>query len=252
MARKSRLLNYDICGTAGLGFDRVRKIAEHTPLNVSLGLDGGYFRAERLNESTLQPEAVYTLPIGVQKLDLSIEWPLPGMADWTSQPTEEGPWTIGEGQLFDLQSGSKLDCDRWLGQQLVIFDDQGVSLQQVLKITADTEGAHSSDVSRLMQMEGERRRAVRNWALHILSNITVCGMKYNHVIAIESALYLYRKLVDNESIERPPGEVIIPTFCFVPEDASSPGHRWLAFDGGLAIALGGRQQIVSHRVRTPR
>ena len=184
-ARKSRLLNDDICRTAGLSFDRIRKITKRTPLNVSLGLDGGYFRAEKLNESTLQPEAVYTFPIGPQKLDLSLEWPLPGMADWTSQPTEAEPWAIEEGQLFDLQSESKLDCDGWLGQQLVIFDDQGVSLHQVLKITADTEGAHSSDVSRLMQMEGERRRAVQNRALHILSNITICGMKYNHVIVIE-------------------------------------------------------------------
>ena len=68
-ARKSRVLNDDICRTAGLSFDRIRKITKRTPLNVSLGLDGGYFRAEKLNESTLQPEAVYTSPIGPQKLE---------------------------------------------------------------------------------------------------------------------------------------------------------------------------------------
>ena len=58
--------------------------------------------------------------------------------------------------------------------------------------------------------------------------------------------------MDNESIERPTGEVIIPTFCSVPQDVFSPDRSWLAFDGGLALALGGRQQIVTHRVRLPR
>ena len=40
-ARNSRLLNDDICRTAGLNFDRIRRITKRAPLNVSLGLDGG-------------------------------------------------------------------------------------------------------------------------------------------------------------------------------------------------------------------
>ena len=89
--RDARLPNDGLCRTADLSFDRVRKIIAPTSLNSSLGLDGDCFRAKKLNESTLQPEAIYTLPIEVQGLDLAIERPSPGIADsWTAKD-EQAP-----------------------------------------------------------------------------------------------------------------------------------------------------------------
>ena len=246
-------MNDDICEMAGLSFDRIRRVTDRRLVNLELGLNGGYLQATKLNDTTLEPEADIILPMAPQSLEISIEWPLPGMAFWTKQPTLEDPWKVELDELFDPQSKKKLDCDGWLGQiQLVMFDNRGVSLQEVIKITADTEGAHSSEVSRLSQVEGERRRAVKNPELHILSNITICGMKYNHIVVIESALYLYSKLHENKSTERPEGGVYIPTFCSVPEDVFSSHRNWIAFDGGFLISFGGREQTISHRIRATR
>ena len=252
--RRTRLLNDDICRTAELSFDRIHRITDRIRLDLTpVDMIGGYFQLTKLNETTSVPEAVHNISVGPQRLDISIEWPLPGMVNWTEQPTHEAPWGVKAEGLFDPQSIPKLDCDAWLGQQLVIFDGRGISLKKVISVTASTEAAHSPPISRLMQVGDEgMTRVVQNREIHTLSNIRVCGIKYNHVVVIESALYLYRALARNRSIKRPEGEVTIPTICFVPTDVFSPDQDWLRFDGGLAISLGGTQQSVSHRIRAPR
>lgn len=247
--KNSRLLNDDFCRTVGISFHKIRKIINHRTLDLRLGIDGGYFRLTKLDDITRQPEADTILQIPPQSFEIFIEWPLPGMTSWTNQPTPEDPWKITSDELFDLESSKRFDCDGWLGQQLVLFDNRGVSLQEVLKITADTEGAHSSFVSSLSQVEGERKRAVQNAHLHILSNVTICGMKYNHIIVVEAALYLYSKLIDNESINRPDGEWYLPTFCVAPGDVFSSQRKWLTFDGGFTISFGGGEQDIRHRIR---
>ena len=83
------LLDEDFCRTAGLRFDRIRRISgdRRTLSLVPVNSSGGFMQATKLNEETRQPETVYRIPIGPQRLSFDVQWPLPGMADWRSQPT---------------------------------------------------------------------------------------------------------------------------------------------------------------------
>ena len=178
------------------------------------------------------------------------------MVDWLSQPTPENTWKIRPEGLFESQSSPSPDCDAWLGQQLVIFNNRGISLKDVIRVTVNTEAAHSPPVQRLTLMEGDedktRFRVVKDGEIHILSHITICGVRYSHAIVIEAALYLYRQLTRNKSIKLPEGTGEILEFGLAPNAVFSPSQDWLRFDGGLGIALGGTEQSISHRVRAPK
>ena len=256
--RSPRLLDDETCRTAGLGFDRIRRIPDgrRTLTLVPAEISGGYLQATKLDEETGEPEVTYIIPMGHQGLSIAIEWPLPGMADWLSQPTPEAPWNITSEGLFGSEPSPGLSCDRWLGQQLVLFDSRGITLKDVMRVTVNTEGAHSPPLQRLMVVEGAedkaRFRVVKDAEIHILSHIKVCGVRYSHAVVIAAALYLYRKLAQNKLIKLPKGEVNIPVFGFAPADVFSSDQDWLRFDGGLALSLGGGKQSVSHGVRAPR
>ena len=256
--RSPRLLDDETCRTAGLGFDKIRRIPDdrRTLILVPAEISGGYLEATKLDEETGEPEVTYVIPMGPQGLSITVEWPLPGMADWRSQPTPEAPWNISSQGLFGSESSPGLSCDRWLGQQLVLFDSRGITLKDVFRVTVNTEGAHSPPLQRLMLVEGAgdktRFRVVKDREIYILSHIEVCGVRYSHAIVIEAALYLYRKLAQNKLIELPKGEVNIPVFCFTPADVFSSDQAWLRFDGGLAMSFGGGEQSISHRIRAPR
>ena len=252
--RRTRLLDEDICREADLRFDRVRRVSEdRRTLTLVLDMRGGRIDVTRLNDETSEPEAAYTVPVGAQRLEFAIEWPLPGMADWTEEPTTESPWKMRPESLFDVDSESALGCDDWLGQQLVTFDGRGISLKEVFRLTVNTEGAHSPPTSRLMRVEGEEKSKVaRNRdEVRILSHLRGGGIRFSHAVVIEAALYLFRELARSGSPWRPQGEVNMPVPCFVQSGVFSPEQNWLRFDGGLAISLGGAAQNVSHRVRAP-
>ena len=138
----------------------------------------------------------------------------------------------------------------------MIFNNRGITLKDVVRVMANTEAAHSPPVQRLMLPTGDedktRFRVVKDSEIHILSYITVCGVRYSHAIVIETAMYLYRKLTRNKLIKQPKGAGEILVFGFAPNDVFLPGQNWLHFDGGLGIAFGGGEQSISHRVRAPR
>ena len=256
--RSPRLLDDETCRNAGLGFGRIRRIPNdrRSLTLVPIDISGGHMQFTKLDEETGEPEAIHVLPMGRQRLSITIEWPLPGMADWLGEPTPETPWEVRPEGLFESQSSPGLCCDRWLGQQLVLFDNRGITLHDVIRVTVNTEGAHSPPLERLMMEEGAedkaRFRVVKDREIHILSCITVCGMRYSHAIVIQTALYLYWELAQNESIKRPEGDVNMPVFGFLPSDVFSTDQRWLGFYGGLAMSLGGMEQSITHRVRAPR
>ena len=253
-----RLLDDAFCQEAGVRFDRLRRILgdRRTLTLVPVQSSGGIMQLEKLNEETLQPEAVYGIPIGPQRLSFDVHWPLPGMADWRSQPTPENPWKIGPEELFDSQSSPCSDCDTWLGQQLVMFDNRGITLKDVIRVIVNTEGAHSPPMERLSLPQGDedktRFRVIRDGEIHILGHIIVSGVRYSHAIVIESAMYLYRQLAGNESISTPEGAGGILQFKSAPEAVFDDGQNWLCFDGGLQVVLGGAEQSISHAVRAPR
>ena len=252
-----RLLEEDFCRTAGLRFDRIRRISgdRRTLTLVPVDSTSGLFQATKLNEETRQPEAVYGIPIGPQRLSFDVQWPLAGMAEWRGQPTPENPWNISPEELFDSQLSPSPDCDAWLGQQLVMFDKRGITLKDVIRVIVNTEGAHSPPVERLSLPQGHqdrtRFRVIRDGEIHILSHIMVAGVRYSHAIVIEAAMYLYRQLTRNESISTPEGAGEILQLSSAPETVFVADQDWLRFDGGLQIALGGREQSISHTVRAP-
>ena len=256
-SNNQRLLDEDFCRTAGLRFDRIRRISgdRRTLTLVPVNSPGGFMQATKLNDETMQPEAVYEVPIGPQRLSFDIQWPLSGMADWLSQPTPANPWKIRPEGLFDLESSPSPDCDAWLGQQLVMFDRRGITLKDVIRVIVNTEGAHSPPVERLSLPQGHqdrtRFRVIRDGEIHILGHIMVSGVRYSHAIVIEAAMYLYRQLTRNESISTPEGAGEILQLSSAPETVFAANQDWLRFDGGLQIALGGGEQSISHTVRAP-
>ena len=256
--RDRRLLDDDFCRNAGLRFDRIRRIpGDRRPLTlVPSNLLGGYAEITKLDEETGEPEAVHVLPMGPQRLSFVVEWPLTGMADWLSQPTPADAWKIRPEALFDPEPSPSPDCDAWLGQQLVIFDNRGITLKDVIRVMVNTEAAHSPPVQRLMVPKGERDnarfRVVKDSEIHILSHIRICGVRYSHAIVIETAMYLYRQLTQSRLIKQPEGARQILQFSFAPEDAFSSTHDWLRFDGGLTISFGSGERSISHRIRAPR
>ena len=253
------LLNDDICQRIQLGFPRLRRIPhERRSLTVARTKTVGGETTLRFTPDTA-PQTTLEDRIPVAPLDfrVAVEWPLAGLASWTHHPTPASPWTVSEDELFDFQLELLSNRNAWLGQQLVILGDQQMSLYDILKITVDTEGAHSVDASVLMQPEGTRgRRVVRNSALHILNALTVVGFHYNHVVVIETALYLYRQLHAAGFAPDSGNDVVLPSFGITMKDREGfdvfgPDQEWLRFTGGFAIPSGNLPQRTFHRIRAP-
>lgn len=219
-----------------------------------MSIQSGMLLVNKLDETTRRPEATVRLPISPQTLKIAIEWPLPGAASWTSAPTANQPWTLSPEELFEIEGPKKLDCNRWLGQQLVMFDERGITLKDVIRTVVTFEGAHSINVSRLLQEEGRQDRGpFRHPERQILDNVTVFGMKYTHMVVIECALYLYEMLADGEHIQRLQDKEwrLRPSFVTSKHDCFfSAEQDWLGFAGGLILAFGMGQRSITHRIRT--
>ena len=233
--RESRLLDDRVLGSIAFRFDRLRKIPRdrRRDITVGFGIAGGFMQATKLDDHTLEPQEVYRFRAGPQEVKLTIEWPLPGAADWTGVPSKEAPWLVSADQLFQ-DGGSGLSCDAWLGQVVVLFDGKGITLKEMIRTVVNFEGAHSINVGRLAAVEGEAAsRAATNPAPHILNAVTVCGIRYAHLIVIECALYLYEKLLEESSIERPSGDIyrVTPGVACSPEQAESTRPDWVKFEG---------------------
>ena len=252
--RETRLLDDRVLGSIGLQFDRLRKIPSDRRREIEVGfsLTGGFMEVTKLDDHTREPQATSRFRAGPQGLKLSIEWPLPGAADWTGVPSEEAPWLVSADQLFQASTGSSLSCDEWLGQQVVLFDGKGISLKEMIRTVVNFEGAHSINVGRLATVEGEvPSRAATNPAQHILNAVTVCGIRYAHLIVIECALYLYEKLLDESSIKRPSGEIykLTPAVACSPEQAESPHPDWVKFQGGMMISFSDVPKVIRHKIK---
>ena len=250
----TRLLDDSVVQALGVEFDKLRRIpAERRTLEVGMSTQGGMVQVQKVDEVTGRPEATVSLPIAPHTLSIAIEWPLPGATSWTGTPTEDRPWTIAPRELFELEGQKKLDCSGWLGQQLVMFDQRGITLKDVIRMVATYEGAHSINVSRLLQEEGKQAKGpFRYPERHILDNVTVFGMKYTHIVVIEGALYLYEMLADGGHIERLSDEEwrLRPSFVTLEEDGFfSAKQGWLGFAGGLIPAIGTAERSITHRIR---
>ena len=219
---------------------------------MGLALTGGCLELTKLDDHTLQPQETYSFRAGPQEVKLTIEWPLPGAADWTGVPSEDAPWPVNAEQLFQTCADSALSCDEWLGQQVVLFDGRGISLKDMIRTVVNFEGAHSINVGRLATIEGEApSSAATNPAPHILNAVTVCGIRYAHLIVIECALYLYEKLLDESSIERPKGEIykVTPAVACSPDQAESSRPDWIKFEGNMMISFSDVRRVIRHTIK---
>ena len=134
-----------------------------------------------------------------------VEWPLPGMADWIEVPLEGNRWQISAEQLFDTNSDRGMRCSDWLGQQVVMFDQRGIALHELIRAVANYDGAHAVSVGRLAVVEGESpSMAAKEPDIHILRNITFFGVGYAELVVVEAAMYLFGRLMDEASIARAP------------------------------------------------
>ena len=72
------------------------------------------------------------------------------------------------------------------------------------------------------------------------------------MIVIESALYLYDRLLDERSIQRPDGDIyrVKPGFWCPAEQAGSSRPDWLRFDGTMMIGVFERTKVDSAHYST--
>ena len=88
----------------------------------------------------------------------------------------------------------------------------------------------------------------------MLNAITFCGIRYADLIVIECALYLYRKLLKEDSIERPGGEIymLTPAVACAPDQAESPHPDWVKYQGGMMISFSDASRVIRHEIKAVR
>ena len=252
--RKTRLLDDTVMDSLNLRLQPLRKIPQKQRRTIRTGLavGGGFMKLTKLDEPGPGPAPTQCLPVAPHDLEFGIEWPLPGTADWVGVTSPTEPWQICAEQLFDTGSTRALNCDDWLGQQIVLFDSRGISLKDIIRMVVTYEGAHAINVGRLSEVEGHKPfKPAKDPALHLLNNITLFGIRYPHLIVIESALYLYNSLLDEPSIQRPDGDIYlaIPAFVCHEGQASSPRPDWLRFEGSIMVTFATEAKSTRYTIR---
>ncbi len=252
--RTTRLLDDEVLESLQLRLQPLRRIPRESrrTIETGFGVGGGFMEVTKVDEPGPGPAPTHRFPVAPHDLEFVIEWPLPGTADWTGVPSESEPWLLCAEQLFDTESNRTLGCDEWLGQQVVLFDDGGVTLKDIIQTVVTYEGAHAINVGRLAEFEGHKPfRPAQEPERHILNNVTVFRIRYAHVIVIEAALYLYKRLLDEASIQRPAGDtyMVTPGFSCPEEQASSSRPDWLRFEGTMIMSFSDHRSLTRHTIR---
>ena len=107
----TRLLDDEVCTSMRLKFHKLVKVAsDRKPQDISFGIDRGYINVTKKDEETSLPEYTFHIPIGSQRLNITVELPLPGMANWLDDPYGQNIGTVRVDELFDLRSEPTLSC----------------------------------------------------------------------------------------------------------------------------------------------
>ena len=251
---KTRLLDETVMESLEFRFPPLRRIPREgrRTIETGFGVGGGFLQATKVDEPGPGTPPTIRFPVAPHDLNIAIQWPLPGTADWIGTPSEKEPWRLGAKQLFDTDSTRAMSCDDWLGQQVVMFDGKGISLREIIRTVVNHEGAHALNVSRLLEVqESKPRRPPREAALHILNNVTFFGIRYTHLIVIETALYLYERLLNETSIPRPSGDIYLvePSFACPEDQARSSRPDWLRFDGTMVMVFSNEPKLTRHTIK---
>ena len=254
--RTPPLLSDEFTKEIRLSFPKLMRIpTDRRTLDVvSLRIAGGSARLTMLDDQSKAPKASMEFPSAPMDFRVSVEWPLPGTASWLEQPRPESPWQVLPEDLFDLQLKSGLSCNRWLSQQLVKCGTRTISLGEVIREVVNKEGAHSPLAPPLMYQEGQEIDDVSVWLrgfeIHLLNHILLNGVSYSHLIVIETAIYLYERLV-LLFLHRGQDEARVNHFLISftgPEEVFGRSGEWLTFSGGLILPFGGGHQSISYTV----
>ena len=251
---KTRLLDETVMESLKFHLQPLRRIPQELRRTIETGIrvDGGFVQLTKVDEPGPAPAPTYRFPVAPHDLQIVVEWPLPGTADWTGTPSDREPWSLCGEQLFDTGSARAMNGDEWLGQQVVLFDGRGISLREIIRTVVNFEGAHAINVTRLSGSEGGKPlKPAREVGLHILNNITLFGIRYSHLIVIEAALHLYERLLNETSIERPGGDIyrVMPAFVCSTEQAMSARPDWLRFDGTMMMGFSSEPRLTRHSIR---
>ena len=253
--RETRLLDDDVVDALGFRFHGLVKIPHKLRKSIRIdfgGIQGGEMRITKLNDDTLEAERTYTAAMGPQTLEIAVEWPLPGAIGWTGVPTEHQPWQVTPEMLFRLDQAPGMDCDAWLARQVVRFDNRDISLKELIQTVVNFEAAHSLSTSRLATFgDEEPTNATRNPEPHILNAVTFCGIRYAHLVVIESAMYLYDALLENKSVTRPKGDIYsmqLGVACDI-DQSESEKPSWANFRGTMMVAFHNAPTVIRHEIR---
>ena len=251
---KTRLLDETVMDSLEFHLQPLRNILRERRRAIETGIrvGRGFMQLTKVDEPGPEPAPTYRFPVAPHDLQILIKWPLPGTADWIGTPSDSEPWSVCPEQLFDVGSARAMNGDEWVGQQVVLFDGTGISLSEIIRTVATYEGAHAINVTRLARVEGVKRsKAVREAGHHILNNITLFGIRYSHLIVIEAALYLYERLLNETSIQRPGEDIyrVTPAFVCPREQAISARPDWLRFDGTMMMAFSNKPRLTRHTIK---
>ncbi len=254
--RTTRLLDDDVLNRLSFRFHRLVTIPRklRNQFKIEFGcVQSGEMNITKLNDDTGEPEKMFIVPMGPQTLEIVVEWPLPGTLGWIGEPTEQKPWRVEPEMLFRLDEAATMNCDEWLSQQVVRFDKHGITLKEIIQTVVNFEAAHSVNTSRLASIEGEApNKAARNPAPHIMNAIAFCGIRFAHLIVIESAIYLYDALLKSESITRPKGEnyrLALAVGLNQKEIDDTETPSWVEFLGTMMIAFNNAPSVIRHEIR---
>ena len=132
------------------------------------------------------------------------------------------------------------------------FDGRGGSLREIILTIANYEGAHAINVRRLVEVQRHKPLKLA-WEpqLHILNDSTLFEVRYPHLIVIEAALYLYERLLDETSIQRPTRDICMVKqgYEYSKGQTSSGGPVWLRFDGTMMMVVSNEPRFSRHIVR---
>ena len=260
-ARNPPLLDLETCKAAGLVFHKLRAVGGERQIQTVVQIN---VTSSKMRLTLTDPETEDLLgDMSLQSNDpwefrIRTEWPLPGIVDWVGWPTRENPWSIDPEGLFDLRTILSHDCSRWLSQQLVLFDNQAVTMGNVIRAVVNAEGAHAPLAVALMRPKESSTRStpdtIRNPGAYILLCVVTCGVTYAHVIAIEAGLYLYALLAQSGIVDQFKNLDSVPQFRLTAPDADyPPGQMPLRFEGAIAppirVRPGGQEE--THTIRVP-
>ena len=122
---RGRLLDDEVLESLNMKLRPVRSIPQQVRRNIEISfcMDRGVVQFERIadgNGEPIIPPEVRTIFAGRQGYSFHVEWPLLGAVDCTPAG-DYVSWTLSPDQLFDVTSDREMNCEEWLGQQVILL-----------------------------------------------------------------------------------------------------------------------------------